>query len=87
MDVWNIQGRGGVGILGIGSRQHHQEGCQAVLAFRRDRSAVERHDLFCNGKSQTRPAGIGNPGVVQTEEFLKNGFQLVGGNGFALVSD
>lgn len=50
-----------------------------------DAPPVEGDDLLGNGQPQARAAGGGGAGLVQTEELLKEGVQLVGGNGLSPI--
>ena len=57
-----------------------------IFAARPDGSAVELHDLFRDGESQTRAACGRGAGGIQPEELIKDTFQLILGNGSSVIA-
>ena len=58
---------------GLIHRERDAERGHLIFAGRSYGAAVEGYDLLCDRQSQAGATGVGASGLVQPEEFFKNG--------------
>ena len=68
-------------------RKDDAKGGYFIRTFRRNGSAMQFYNIFCDGKAQAGPTGIRSPRLIETEKFLKNHIQLMGRNGCSMIAD